>query len=48
MLIYDPVSNFLSGLIARQHQYKCIVSSQYMRDNLLLVLTERIISKIAF
>ena len=28
MLIYDPVSNFLSGLIARQHQYKCIVDGR--------------------
>ena len=25
MIIYDPVSSFFSGLIARQHQYKCIV-----------------------
>ncbi len=28
MLIYDPVSNFLSGLIARQHRYKCVVDGR--------------------
>ena len=28
MLIYDPVSNFLSDLIARQHRYKCVVDGR--------------------